>query len=233
MPSFAVIAEGATDQAVLENILCGFFGADGEEPVVNPVQPRREMKGRVPAPGGWTLVFRSLRAGDHRKALQVNDYVVVHIDTDVCDEPGFDVPRHGPKGALRPEELIEAVKAKLVAAMDPAFYAEHAARIVFAIAVDSIECWLLPLVYEGEAAKKRKTTGCLEAADRKLRRLGRPPLSNAGSKSPVSYDKASRDYATRRTLMEHRAENPSLAVFVERLEGLTAARSLEPAPPST
>jgi hypothetical protein len=224
VPSFAIIAEGVTDQAVLENVLCGYFGAE-EEPVVNYVQPPREAtpKGQGPPPGGWTLVFRSLRNGDHRKALQHNDYVVVHIDTDVSEDPGFDVSHRAADGRpLLPEELIEQVKIKLVAAMDPEFYAKHAARVVFAVAVDSIECWLLPLLYDGEPTKKAKTTGCLDAADRKLERQNRPKLSKAGGKVLASYEKASRDYAKRRKLMEHRGENPSLDVFVKNLEALSA-----------
>jgi hypothetical protein len=219
MASFAIIAEGVTDQAVLENILQGYFDAD-EELVVNHVQPPRDAtaKGGGPAPGGWTLVFRSLRAGDHRKALQLNDYVIVHIDTDVSEEAGYDVSHRAADGRpLRPEELVEQVKIKLIAAMDPEFCARNAGRIIFAIAVDSIECWLLPLLYEGEAAKKAKITGCAEAADRKLRRMNRPPLSIAGGKNLSSYERVSRDYARRRKLMEHRGENPSLRVFVDNL----------------
>lgn len=223
MPSFAIIAEGVTDQAVLENILRGYFSAE-DEPVVNYVQPPRDATstGRDPAPGGWTLVFRSLRAGDHRKALQLNDYVIIHIDTDVSEDPGYDVSRRAEDGrSLRPDELIEQVKIKL-AAMDPVFFARNAARIVFAIAVDSIECWLLPLLYDGEPAKKAKITGCLKAADWKLRRLHQPPLSTADSKTLASYERVSQAYTKQRKLLEHRGQNPSLDVFVTNLEALGA-----------
>jgi hypothetical protein len=220
VPSFAIIAEGVTDQIVLENVLCGYFHAD-DALVVNHVQPPRT---REPAPGGWTLVFRSLRAGDHRKALQLNDYLVVHIDTDVSEEPGYDVSRRAADGRpLSPEELIGQVARRLVAEMGEEFYARNAPRIVFAIAVDAIECWLLPLLYDGEPAKKSKIMGCLEAADWKLRRLGRPPLSTAGGKSPASYEKASRDYTKHSRLMRYSGENPSLEVFVRNLAALGAA----------
>jgi hypothetical protein len=215
---------------VLENILRGYFSAE-DETVVNHVQPPRDApsKGRVPAPGGWTLVLRSLRAGDHRKALQLNDYVVVHIDTDVCEEPGYDVSRRAADGRpLLPEEIIEEVAKKLVEAMGADFFARNAARIVFAIAVDAIECWLLPLLYDGEAAKKAKTAGCLEAADGKLRRLDQPPLSTAGGKNLARYETVSRAYIKRRKLMEHRGENPSLDVFVKNLDALGAGAAAEP-----
>jgi hypothetical protein len=224
VPSFAIIAEGVTDQAVLENVVLGFFGDEDDEPVVRHVQPPREVTPKgVPAPGGWTLVLRSLRQGDHRKALQLNDYVIVHIDTDVCEEPGYGVSRRAADGrALGPEELVEQVRRRLLTEMGAAFYDEHGARIIFAIAVDAIECWLLPLLYDGEPAKKAKVTGCLDAADWKLRRQKRPPLSTADSKSLPSYEAASRPYLKRRTLMDHRGENVSLDLFVRNLEALSA-----------
>jgi hypothetical protein len=215
-----------TDQAVLENILQGFFQQGEDEPIVNYVQPPRDAtpRGSGPAPGGWTLVFRSLRAGDHRKALQLNDYVIIQIDTDVAEEPGFDVSHRAPDGrTLSPEELIDQVKRRLIEVMDAEFYARHAGRIIFAVAVHSIECWLLPLLYEDEAAKKAKITGCLDAANRKLQRLNQPPLSTAGHKDLKSYKQASRDYAKRRALLARRGENPSLDVFVKDLEALGGA----------
>ncbi len=221
MSSFAIIAEGVTDQAVLENILCGYLQADEDEPVVNHVQPPRDMTSTSRAPGGWTLVFRSLRAGEHRKALQLNDYVIIHIDTDVSEDPGYDVSHRATDGRpLLPSELIEQVTNKLISVMDPDFCARNADRIIFAIAVDSIECWLLPLLYDGEPVKKAKTTGCLEAANWKLQRLDRAPLSTAGRKNLSSYQSTSRDYAKHRVLMAHRGENPSLDVFVKNLEAL-------------
>ncbi len=236
MPSFAIIAEGVTDQAVLENILIGFFGEGEDEPVVNHVQPPRDATSTRgdPAPGGWTLVFRSLRQGDHRKALQLNDYVVIQIDTDRCRDPGFDVSDRAADGRLLgPEELIEQVRLRLVKEMDRdsapgrELFEQYGHRIVLAIAVDEVECWLLPLLYDSEPVKKAKITGCLEAADRKLRLLKRPPLSTAGSKSLASYEKVSREYTKRRKLMEHRRENPSLDVFVRNLEALGAASTQE------
>lgn len=223
MASFAIIAEGVTDQAVLENILLGYFRGDDDEPVVNRYWPKPAVKGSADDQGGWTLVFRSLREGKHREALQFNDYVVVHVDTDRCTDPGYDVsPRAAEGPALSPGELVERVKERLVGVMGAEFYAQNEARVIFAIAVDAIECWLLPLLYENEAAKKSKVTGCLAAADWKLRVLKQVPLSSAdGSKSLASYERVSKEY--RRKLMKHRADNPSLDIFVRRLDAIGVA----------
>ena len=88
MLKFGVIAEGASDQAVLDNILTGYFDEDNLD--ITPIQPPPLPPG---SPGGWTLVFDSLKRGDPQRALQFNDYVVIHIDADVQEEKGFDVPR--------------------------------------------------------------------------------------------------------------------------------------------
>lgn len=59
MATFAIIAEGITDQVVIENILLGCFADEDEEPTVNYEQPLLDTTGQSAAPayGGWTLVF--------------------------------------------------------------------------------------------------------------------------------------------------------------------------------
>ncbi len=146
MARFAIIAEGPTDQRVIENIICGIMPADDGGPVVVDVQPPPN------APGGWTLVLDALRKGEVGRALTFNDYVVIHIDSDVCEEPGFDVPRRMGDRELNPSELVDAVSQRLQREIGD-FYPEHRQQIVFAISVDSIECWLLPLLFESQNAK--------------------------------------------------------------------------------
>lgn len=216
---FGVIAEGPSDQPVIENILLGFFQDEVEEPVINPVQPPLATASNPAPPGGWSLVFESLKRGEPQKALQFNDYLVIHIDTDVQEEPGFDVPRREGGDELSIPERVERIIARLVRDIDPEFFKTDGHRILFAVAVDSIECWLLPLLCKNK--KAGKTTGCLDAANHELRRTGRKGLSGAdGTKFPAAYDAASRGYLKRKTLMKHCGQNPSLKLFVERLDAL-------------
>ena len=80
MPTIGVIAEGPTDQTVIENILLGYFEESDDDTDIRFVQPSRPLG---EDPGGWGLVFKSLERKDHEGALQFSDFLVIHIDTDV------------------------------------------------------------------------------------------------------------------------------------------------------
>lgn len=147
--------------------------------------------------------------GEHRKALQYNDLLVLHVDTDVCDEVGFGVTK-----VADPDELATAVQERLCTEMGEEFCSEYASRVLFAIAVDEIECWIMPLLFDGQKAKQGKTTGCLAAADRELARRDRDRLSVGGEKKPKSYEKESRLFLKARTLQACAPLNPSLQRFV-------------------
>jgi hypothetical protein len=213
--TFGVIAEGPTDQTVIENILLGYFQDQEDEPDVRYVQPPRPL---TETPAGWGHVFKSLERKDYEGALQYNDYLVIHIDTDVQEEPGYGVPRREGGKPLSVPELVSRVIARLKRDIDAAFYQANSHRILFAIAVDSIECWLLPLLY-GDP-KAAKTTGCLESANRTLRKADRKALSAGEEKFIRAYEEASGGYRKRKTLMQLRNKNPSLGLFIQRLDGL-------------
>lgn len=222
MPTFGVIGEGITDQIVIEQVLLGCFDGDDEEPVVNYVQPLLDRTGLSTArePGGWTLVFRYLDLGKHREALQFNDYLVLHVDTDVCEEKGYDVPRREAGHELTPVELAARVVEKLRAHLGADVLEAHGHRILYAVAVDGTECWLLPLVMANK--KAGKTTGCLAAMNHERRRKDLAPLSkpDGSEKDPRAYHDASRPYADGRTLRKLAGRNASLALFVEQARAI-------------
>lgn len=228
MLTFGLITEGVTDRMVLENILRGYFSDEEEEPAFNPVQPPPPSPGTPHPPGGWTLVFQSLRRGDHRGALSYCDYLVIQIDTDVSQEPGFDVPWREEGRERTPEQLHARVRERLQRELGEDFLAAHGDRVLYAIAIHEIECWLLPLLYTDR--KAGKIVGCLSAANHALQLQARPPLSTGETKDPRAYREASRPYLKRKILLERRDHNPSLALFLAQLAPIHAARA--PAPPA-
>jgi hypothetical protein len=206
----------------LPNILTGYFHDQANELFVTFVQPPRPL---TEAPGGWAHVFNSLRRGDCEAALQFNDYLVIQIDADVQEEPGFDVPRREGGRELTDLERVDRIITKLKSYIDPAFYATNKDRILFAVTVDAVECWLLPLLYNDNRAEK--TTGCLESANRALRQADRAALSAGETKFPNAYEKASRGYLKHKTLMASRSKNASLDYFIQQLDELRARREKE------
>jgi hypothetical protein len=224
---FAIVAEGLTDQLVIQNILLGYFEDEDEEPVINFVQPLPATTSLPDPPAGWTRVFEALRRGEPQKALQFHDYLVIHIDTDVQEEDGFGVSRREEGKELSIPQRIERVITRLERDIDAAFYRDNTQRFLFAVAVDTIECWLLPLLYKNKKAEK--TTGCLEAANTALRKANKNGLFAGETKFPRAYDQASDDFTKRKNLMKHRGKNPSLKLFIKQLDDLqsrlTANRS--------
>jgi hypothetical protein len=212
---FGVIAEGPTDQTVIENILLGYFEDQEDGPDIRYIQPPRPL---TEATAGWGHVFKSLERKDYEGALQYNDYLVIHIDTDVQEEPGFAVPRREGRKLLSVPDRVDRVIARLKLDIDAAFYQANAHRILFAIAVETIECWLLPLLYRDK--KAAKTSGCLESANRALRKANQNALSAGKDKFIRSYEEASSDYRKRKTLIELRKKNPSLELFIQQLDTL-------------
>jgi hypothetical protein len=152
---------------------------------------------------------------------------VIHIDADVQEEPGFDVPRREGGNELSIPDRVNRIMARLSADIDAEFYQTNQHRIVFAVTVETIECWLLPLLYNNN--KATKTTGCLDAANHKLRKADNKGLSGPdGTKFPNAYEATSREYQKRKTLMKQLDKQPSLGLFIQQLDALQSRLSTSP-----
>ena len=68
------------------------------------------------------MCSRAWSRKDYEGALQYNDYLVIHIDTDVQEEPGFDVPRREGGKELSVSERVDRVIARLKQNIDAGFY---------------------------------------------------------------------------------------------------------------
>jgi hypothetical protein len=215
---FALVAEGVTDHAVLKTVLLGFFKGQLREPKFSMSQPDQDAttENEWQRFGNWENVFRYLREGHHRDALQFNQYLVVQLDTDCSERPGFDIPRHVGGERLDVPILVERVVERIrkeIGEDDCRMYGE---RLLFAVCVDSLECWLLPLWADQEIHQAR-TTGCLDALNRNLDRRDQPPVDPA-SKQAARYFDAARGYRKRKELLEAGRKNPSLGIFLDTLE---------------
>ncbi|MEA5256586.1 hypothetical protein VB264_02250 [Arcicella aquatica] len=210
MTLFGLVAEGPSDHAVLENILIGLFEDDISDEIT-PLQPIRDAtnEDEIKKFGGWYKVFEYCRSQDFRDAFQRIRYFVVQIDTDVSEQVHFDVKQTNEEGRkLLPEELVEKVidkfKLSIIEAFGQEFFDKIISRIVFAISVDEIECWLLPLYYTDKI--KEAINNCDYRLHQKAGKF---------EKNYNDYDKVSKDYRKNKVLMKVYKSNPSLKIFIE------------------
>ncbi|MCY1058642.1 hypothetical protein [Nannocystis sp. SCPEA4] len=225
-PSFAVVAEGPSDFLVLNQILAGYFA--NPNIVVNQLQPAVDATSGSSSPGGWFEVFRYLRSEKLAGAFAHNDYVVIHIDTDVCEEPHFGVPRRRPDGTeYTTEELHDFTVARLIREIEPEVFARFQARFIFAVAVDSIECWLLPLYYTD--SRRAKTTNCLNTLNSAI--SAREGFSIDVEKKQVKYyRKIVKALGKRKELDAHSRHNASFQRFLGALERVRASQPSSASP---
>lgn len=210
MTRFGIIAEGITDQIVIKNILMGYF-TDLEPDDVVELQPQRK-KGEESF-GNWELVFAYCQSEKLKQAFQFVDYIIIHIDTDVCDRINFDVPKYEAGKELSVEELRDRVRQKLIGFIGEEFYSKFAPQFFFAIAIHSLECWLLPL-YCTDIKQAAQTKNC----EKRLRRVLTGELAKF-SKSQPDYDRLSENYYLNpEKLTQYYPKNPSLKIFIEEIQ---------------
>ncbi len=215
MLTFGFITEGVTDQIVIEYILNGYFDTDDIE--IKELQPIRDEtdKNRSENYGGWTLVFDYCKSTKFREALPYCNYVIIQIDTDVCEEAHYDISKRDEDGnELEPIDLVEKVKEKFREELiGEEFFDENEEKIIFAISVHSVECWLLPLYYTDN--KKGKTVNCLRTLNERLKRRENFTID---SKNPRYYEKIAKKFRKHRSLMKLYEYNPSLKIFIEEIK---------------
>lgn len=213
---FGLIGEGVTDHAVLSYILTGFLGYEPEFAPVQPSQDATDAYDPAKHPAGWSETIKYLESGELPEAIPSYDYLVIQIDTDICEKYG--VAKHDPETQqeLEPAILIDRVCQKLINLMGASFYQTHQDKIIFAVSVHSIECWLLPLHLK-DRKKAQAIVGCRARLERQLRKQGKPMQSG---KNYHEYLRLAKSFGKRKELMNVYKLNPSLKIFVENLQAI-------------
>jgi hypothetical protein len=167
MASFAIICEGISENLSLHAIIEKMSQTDS---YFADIQPRTEMShghSVQEGSGGWTEVLSHCNTEEFQMALQNNDYLVVQIDTDRCDEKPFGIKKVDENNQPRTDEdVYNDIITRLLQDVDSDFYEEDKERIIFAICFDEIECWFLPLFYSDKRACA--TTGCINKLNQEL-----------------------------------------------------------------
>ena len=222
MKTFGIISEGPTDQAVVENIVIGFFNNE-DDIRINFLQPLRDATDEQATKkfGGWYKVFEYCGSQYFIDAFEQNDYLVIQIDTDRSEELNYDVKQSTQDGTkLTPAELIEAVIAKFEAVFTNTLGGEKfdlvRHRIIYAVCVNEIECWLLPLYFDDKT--KQATNNCTHKLNPKItEKFGFYIDANNKSNMVSQYGKMSKDFLKHKILTQKHSQNISLQIFIQKL----------------
>jgi len=220
MATIGLITEGITDQIVISYILYGWL--KDEDVFITELQPKRSEADAdiATTSGNWDKVLKYCASDDFKEAFKTNMeiYVIVHLDADVFKsgevtsnlrfsfkkEEGTD---------LTTLEIIEHIQSIVIQQIGTDFYEKHKERIIFAIAVDEIECWLLPIYYSDN--RRAKTVKCLDTLNQKLKKEG----YRIDAKRPKYYRKASKPYLKAKKIYACYDKNESLKAFCELIDG--------------
>ena len=211
----ALITEGISEQNVIKYVLQHYIS---EEPLINIAQPLT-VNGKQQGPGGWHEVLKYCEnEGDLVERMKHNDYLVIQIDTDMCETKPYSVSRRdGAGNQLTEEQLWQAVVDKLKSKLPKSI---DESRIIFAISTETIECWLLPICCVTETDKKHKNN-CLSVLNSNLKRKGMRKIS-VGDKNS---DSSRRAYSEILKMMRKKKDIKSVASyhygfkkFIEQLE---------------
>lgn len=209
MAKFALACEGVTDQIVIENILCGFYkDYDDLDEEIQPLQPpfdatnQKQLEGEF---GGWEMLLAYLSQKRFRDDVLNCEYIIVQIDTDISEHGNFGVSQQN----LSTEAFIEKVIERLITQIDSkeTFYEENKSKIIFAISVHSLECWILPIY---KSSKNEKVSGCFETLQRESKKI-------KVLKEYSAYDKLSKDFLKHKKLMKLVSKNSSFQIFINKL----------------
>jgi len=149
MASFAIICEGVSENLCIRAIIERFFSQS--EPSFSNIEPELEIRHHKQVQagfGGWMEVLNHCTTEVFKEALISNDYLIVQIDTDRCDQPPFNIKLQNEGGHLRPDgDIYIDVVHRILQNVDSTFYETNINRIIFAVCFNEIECWFLPIFF--------------------------------------------------------------------------------------
>lgn len=221
MVTIGLICEGITDHVVIKRVIAGYLG--DSDVFVSELQPKVDPNDKNKStPGNWDQVFKYCQSSDFEDALKSNPslYVIIHLDSDVfrtkevLKKYWFDFNKTDGT-VLTTAEIIDKIKALLIKEIGSKIYDAYSNRILFAIAVNETECWLLPFYETGK--QRSKEVNCLNTLNKKISsKFG----FTIAKKAPKYYEKVAKPLLKHKQFIKLYTFNPSLEIFCQQLDDL-------------
>ena len=206
---FGLACEGVTDQITIENILCGYFKNPDLDQEITELQPPFDETDQKHGEGGWLTLLKYLASVRFREDVLNTEFIILQIDSDIAHK--IPVNHKDDNGnELAAEILISDISVKLIESINTGasgFYQVHATKIIFAICVHSLECWLV-----AHHAEQTAIHDCFEV----LKTAINPNLIRVAKKHK-NYDKLSQPFLERENIDAVAGKDPSFRVFIQEL----------------
>lgn len=217
---FTLITEGVSENRIIKFIISKFFQDDNL--FFRDAQPQI-INNRQDTVGGWNEVLKYCgRTDDLVEIFNNTDYLVIQIDTDQSQTKPFSISHTKiDNTAKRVDELYSDVINKLKSLIDHKILEIYNDKIIFAISIHSIECWLLPLYYTNN--HKSDVRNCLSTLNVGLRRRNLPtipPKDKNSSMSVRAYEKALKDWRRKQDILKSAEHNSSFKIFLNSLANI-------------
>jgi len=141
-------------------------------------------------------------------------FIIIQIDTDFMngDSVGEDYKIN--LKDLSEAQIVEAFKNKLIELIGTEFYNSYSNQILFAISVNEIECWLLPIFYQDKKASK--IVNCLGTLNQKLKTQEDFTI-DVNAKGKTDYAKISKPFLKKKELLKYAKKQVSFQLFIDEL----------------
>ena len=204
MASIGLICEGVSEINVMTRIVSKYLG---DEIFVNPIEPETKMENGALVQngyGGWQQVLSHCNDETVERILEYNDYLIIQIDTDASIQSGYDVKPQDDDGKQKTVEVLyQEVKERLLMNISPEVREEYEGRIIFAICMNEIECWLLPIYYSDK--NRCKTNNCIYTLNQALGKKNIGGIPDKEKNSPNArnvYNKILKNFKNKKSIQD-------------------------------
>lgn len=208
------IVEGPTDHWVIENIILGYFDGNEDHFEYIQLQPVTDATDDAEANthGSWSHVIKYCQSTDKlQKHLDNLDFTIIQIDSDISALLYVNLT-----GQESVEEICEIIGQKLIQEIGEETFNRFSGKIVFAVSVHMIECWLLTL-YGKDNKVKSQIHGCIKRVNKALDSTKFKFRLSESDKDVDHYMKLSDPFSKRSILEKAVPLNPSLFYFYNQL----------------
>lgn len=204
MKTIGLICEGVSEINIMTRILSKYLN---DNVIVNPIEPETKTENGFLVQngyGGWQQVLAHCNDETVEKILEFNDCLLIQIDTDASILKGYDVTLQDANG--QPKDVavfFQDIKKRLLANISEAVQTKYEGRILFAICMNEIECWLLPLYYTDN--NRCKSNNCLYTLNQALgkRNLGGiPDKDKNGAFARNVYKRILKNFKNKKTIQD-------------------------------